>query len=152
FGPMDDPNGDGITNAQEFADSVSPEDYHNKALMIGGTGGEGEYRGLVHVGDQDGNGRINLTELMRVIQFFNSGGFHCAASPETTEDGFAPGTGSDKSCPPHSSDYDPDGPDWTVSLTELMRLTVFFNSGGYYGCPDEGTEDGFCVCPMLQSP
>jgi hypothetical protein len=79
--------------------------------------------------------------LLRVIQFFNSGGFHCAAG---TEDGYAPGPGDD-TCAPHSSDYKPQ--DWLISLSELLRLIQFFNSGGYHPCPDAvpATEDGYCV-------
>jgi len=34
---------------------------------------------------------ISLTELLRAIQFFNLGGYHCAASREASEDGFLPG-------------------------------------------------------------
>jgi len=34
--------------------------------------------------------QIKLTELLRVIQFFNSGGYH-ACPGEGTEDGFCPG-------------------------------------------------------------
>jgi len=78
-----------------------------------------------------------------VIQFYNSGGFHCE---EGTEDGYAPGPG-DQTCAPHSSDYAPSGPDWRIVLTELLRIIQFYNSGGYHPCPDEGTEDGFCPGP-----
>ena len=78
-----------------------------------------------------------------MIQFYNSGGFHCAANPGETEDGYVPGPGGDTACAPHSSDY-ADGPSWTITLTELLRLIQFYNSGGFYYCPDQGTEDGFC--------
>ncbi|HNR31489.1 MAG TPA: hypothetical protein PKI11_11425, partial [Candidatus Hydrogenedentes bacterium] len=89
-----------------------------------------------------------LTELLRVIQFYNSGGFHCAANPGDTEDGFVPGTGADQTCCPHDSDYAPSGPDWQIVLTELLRLIQFYNSGGYHYCPVDGTEDGFCPGPL----
>jgi hypothetical protein len=80
-----------------------------------------------------------------VIQFFNSGGFSCSATP--TEDGYQPGNGGTQDCSPHSSDYNPDGPDWQINLTELLRLIQFFNIGGYNACPDANppTEDGFCT-------
>jgi hypothetical protein len=42
-----------------------------------------------------------------------------------------------------SSDYNPQ--DWAIDLSELLRLIQFFNSGGYYACPDDGTEDGYCL-------
>ncbi len=81
---------------------------------------------------------------MRVIQFYNSGGHHCADDQGDTEDGYVPGAGTNLSCRPHSSDYAPDGPDWRISLTELLRVIQFYNSGGYRYCLEEGTEDGFC--------
>lgn len=93
-----------------------------------------------HTADQNQDRRIQLSELLRVIQFFNSGGLHCADLPESTEDGFAPGPDpSRESCAPHASDYNPQ--DWRVSLSELLRVIQFYNSGGYIlQC---GTEDNF---------
>jgi len=87
---------------------------------------------------------IQLTELLRVIQFYNSGGFHCADDPGSTEDGYVPGAGDNTDCCPHDSDYAPAGPDWSIGLTELLRMIQFYNSGGFHYCPDDGTEDGFC--------
>jgi len=75
-----------------------------------------------------------------VIQFFNFGGYHCETG---TEDGYAPGYDGDKTCHPHSSDYNPQ--DWIINLSELLRLIQFFNSGGYHPCPDG--EDGYCPGP-----
>jgi Leucine-rich repeat (LRR) protein len=95
-----------------------------------------------HSADQDANNMINLTELLRVIQFFNIRGFHCAIPPDSTEDGYVPGAGGDQSCAPHSSDYAPQN--WQISLTELLRLIQFFNIGGYHACPEQMTEDGYC--------
>lgn len=91
----------------------------------------------VHSADQDANFRISLSELLRVIQLFNSGEFHC---DETGEDGYAPGPG-DQSCPHHSSDYTP--ANWVIGLTELLRLIQLYNVGGYAVCPTG--EDGFCA-------
>ena len=71
-----------------------------------------------------------------MIQFYNTGGYHCDAAGE---DGYAPGAG-DTACTAHASDYAP--ADWTISLSELLRLIQFYNSGGYYPCPSG--EDGFC--------
>lgn len=88
-----------------------------------------------HSADTNADQQISLSELLRVIQFFNSGGLHCQAN---TEDGYAPGAGN-TACVPHSSDYAPQ--DWTMSVSELLRTIQFFNSGGYHaGC---GTEDRF---------
>jgi len=102
-----------------------------------GIGIEGSEEGP-HTADQDNNNVISLSELLRVIQFFNSTGLHCQAG---TEDGYAPGQG-DQTCAAHDSDYNPQ--DWLITLSELLRIIQFFNSGGYYSCPGEGTEDGFC--------
>ncbi len=101
---------------------------------------EGEEEGQPdwHTADPDKDNRISLSELLRLIQFFNSDGFHCMAG---TEDGYAPGPG-DQTCAPHDSDYN--SQDWRISLSELLRLIQFFNSGGYHYCPGENTEDGFC--------
>ncbi len=99
--------------------------------------GEGEGDHGLHSGDQNGDNRINLSELLRLIQFFNTNEYHCAGS---TEDGYAPGTG-DTSCTLHASDYKL--PEWKIGLSELLRFIQFFNSAGYHAC--DGSEDGFCV-------
>ncbi len=100
------------------------------------TEGEGEDR--CYTLDQACDHVITLSALLRVIQFFNSNGFHCQPG---TEDGYAPGPG-DVSCLIHDSDYNPQ--DWHISLSELLRVIQFFNFGGYHYCPEEGTEDGYC--------
>jgi len=109
--------------------------------------GEGEGEGQPPVGpytaDQDQDGQISLGELLRVIQFYSSGGFHCADDPGSTEDGYEPGPGVNHACGRHASDYD-GGPDWTINLHELLRVIQFYNSSGYHACPGAGTEDGFC--------
>jgi hypothetical protein len=104
---------------------------------------EGNNPRAVHSADQNADGRINLSELLRLIQFFNAGGYHCAVPPEVTEDGYVPGTGIDRQCAPHSADYNP--ADWVINLSELLRVIQFFNAGGYHYCPEAGTEDGYCV-------
>jgi len=90
-----------------------------------------------HTADQDQDNDINLAELLRIIQFYNSDGFHCEAG---TEDGYTPGPGDD-TCALHDGDYAP--PDWQISLSELLRVIQFYNAAGYESCPDG--EDGFCV-------
>ena len=97
---------------------------------------------LYHSADSNADGVVNLSEVLRVVQFLNSDGYHCAE--EGIEDGYAPGEGG-RSCTPHSSDYNPK--DWRINLSELLRLIQLFNVGGYYACPDEDppAEDGFCI-------
>ena len=91
-----------------------------------------------HSSDVDTDGMISLSELLRVIQFFNSDSMHCDAS---SEDGYAVG-GGDQTCCAHASDYNPQ--DWRIEVSELLRVIQFFNSAGYQYCPSEATEDGFC--------
>jgi hypothetical protein len=89
-----------------------------------------------HSADQNGDTLISLSELLRVIQFYNSARYGCGVE---TEDGFAPES-TEESCAAHASDYNPQ--DWRILLSELLRLIQFYNSGGYHPC-EEG-EDGFC--------
>lgn len=83
-----------------------------------------------HTADQDLDYRISLSELLRVIQYYNSGGLHC--DPET-EDGYAPGAG-DKTCVRHASDHDPKN--WKIDLSEVLELIQFYNLYCYQPCPD----------------
>ena len=106
--------------------------------------GEGEGEGLLcavgptHTADTDASGDISLSEVLRLVQFFNARGYGCEAG---TEDGFAP-LGANRDCCRHDSDYTPDGVAWFIDLAELLRCIQFFNSGGYHAC--NGTEDGYC--------
>lgn len=92
-----------------------------------------------HAADKSGNGALELTELLRIIQFYTSAAYHCQVG---TEDGYAPFTGDIDSCLPHSADYEPI--DWVVNLSELLRIIQLYNAGGYYPCLGVG-EDGFCI-------
>lgn len=89
-----------------------------------------------HAADLNADNRFSISELLRVIQFYNIGAYHCGLS---SEDGYAPRVGL-QYCAPHSSDYEPQ--DWIIGLNELLRLIQFWNSGGYHLCA--GSEDGFC--------
>lgn len=103
---------------------------------------EGEPLCTYHSADYNKNWRIELQELLRVIQFFNSYGYHCES---LTEDGYAPGPGNNN-CKPHDSDFY-QGASWTIELQELLRLIQFFNfSGSAYHC-EYGTEDGYAPGP-----
>lgn len=137
----------------QVIDAVAPEGEGDGEITGDGEGegqpegaGEGSEEGedatvTIHTADQDSDGVISLSELLRIIQFFNEDGLHCSARPGDTEDGFSPGPDANaQACLPHASDYDPQ--DWSIRLSELLRLVQFFNSGGYFPCT-EG-EDGFC--------
>lgn len=99
--------------------------------------------GALHSADTDASLTISLSELLRVIQFYNLVGYQCAEPAESTEDGYLPGDVGPFTCTPHASDYNPQ--DWTINLSELLRLIQFYNIGGYYGCEDPESEDGFCA-------
>gem|GEM_PF-1443923 len=90
-----------------------------------------------HSADTNHDWKIQLTELLRVIQFFNSGGYHVSLD---TEDGYAPGLDGLKEGFPHHSDYSPQN--WKIDLPELLRLIQFFNTPDGYSRM-ETTEDGF---------
>ena len=79
--------------------------------------------------------KISLTELLRVIQLFGNGAYHCDSEGE---DGYAPGDG-DKTCDPHNLDYNPR--DWKLGLTELLRMIQIYSSHEYHA--NSGGEDGF---------
>lgn len=78
---------------------------------------------------------IQLPELLRLIQIYNYGSYHC---DNLSEDGYALGNG-DITCLPHSSDYNPQ--DWVISFQEVLRLVQFYKSDCY--SLDTTTEDGF---------
>ncbi|MBI2434067.1 MAG: hypothetical protein HYV26_14500 [Candidatus Hydrogenedentes bacterium] len=92
----------------------------------------------LHTADIDADNRISLSEVLRVVQFYNFNAYHCAAGP--TEDGFDPGSGQ-HNCTPHESDYAPQN--WAISLSELLRAIQIYNSEGYHSC--RGGEDGYCI-------
>ena len=104
-------------------------------LLVGLTGSAAG-AGPIQSADQNGNRSIELSELLRVIQFFNGGGFHCDPAQE---DGYAPGPEGDHTCAPHDADYLLR--DWRINLTELLRLIQIHNVGAY--CRAGNTEDGY---------
>lgn len=107
----------------------------DKCTYLGDVWSSGEAN-FDHSADFNGDGVLNLDELLSVISFYNSAGYHCDTA---NDEGFAGGDG-DRTCAPHSSDYAPQ--DWTISIDELLRAVQFYNSLGYYPC--EGSEDGYC--------
>ena len=93
-------------------------------------------RNDVYDPDQDGDHVITLSELLRVIQFYNAGEFHCDVSGE---DGYASGPGA-QDCTPYQVDYNPQN--WNINLSELLRAIQFYNGLSYFDCAE--SEDGFC--------
>lgn len=94
---------------------------------------------IYHSADSDSDAKISMSELLRLIQIFSFSDYQCDSS---SEDGYALGEGG-IDCLPHSGDYIPQ--DWKIDLSELLRLIQLYSQAGYYYCPDEGTEDGYCL-------
>lgn len=92
----------------------------------------------VHQSDTDGDSKIDLSELLRAVQLYNSAYFRCLVG---TEDGYAPGLGDMASCEAHAADFAPHN--WRISLSELLRMVQLFSFGGYTSC--EGGEGGYCA-------
>ncbi|HPO16969.1 MAG TPA: hypothetical protein PLI09_26260 [Candidatus Hydrogenedentes bacterium] len=130
--------GEGMAEGVEegAVEGLTEGEEEGEGSVEGGEEGEDPW----HSADQNHDGLILLSELLRVIQFFNSDGYHCQ---QGGEDGYAPGPSEAHECVPHDSDYNPQ--DWEIGLSELLRVIQFFNSGGCHYCPEQGTEDGFCV-------
>lgn len=95
-----------------------------------------------HAGDLNDDFTLDTSEILRMIQLYNLGEFHCDAAGE---DGFSPGAGGDKTCTPHEADYAPQ--DWDLDLSEMLRAIQIYNSGGYHLCGTGETvgEDGVCL-------
>ncbi|HPP57572.1 MAG TPA: C25 family cysteine peptidase [Candidatus Hydrogenedens sp.] len=99
---------------------------------------EGEYI-YYYSADLNRDGYLNLSELLRVVQFFNMEGYYCDIN--NVEDGYSPGIGDDHECAPYSADYNPQN--WKIEFDELLRVIQIYNSGRYYPCPGQ-SEDNFC--------
>ncbi len=99
--------------------------------------GEGFTRDYCHTTDSNDSWTVELGEVLRTIQMYNIGAYHCA---DGTEDGYAPGVGDD-SC--LVQDADQLNPDWRLDLAELLRIIQFYNAEDSAYLVGEGTEDGF---------
>ncbi len=95
-----------------------------------------------HSADLDRDGRINLGDLLRVVQFYNAGAYHCALPTDASPNGYLPGEGN-RDCSPHDSDYAPQN--WQINMRELLRLVQFYNAGWIAAVSETEvqTEDGF---------
>lgn len=91
-----------------------------------------------HSIDTNGDFRVDISELLRCIQLYNSDGLYCGYSA----DGVAVIDPHEYMyCDPYDLDYAP--ADNIITLSELLRATQFYNSrNGYFAC--EGSEDGYC--------
>jgi hypothetical protein len=99
--------------------------------------GEGFTKEFCHNTDSDRDWTVELGEVLRMIQFYNIGTYHCA---DDSEDGFAPGIGDD-SCGAHDADHlNTDG---SVDMSELLRTIQFYNAEDSAYKVEDGSEDGY---------
>jgi len=136
-----DPDLDGLSNAEEQEygthpkrpdsdfDGVSDADEIQAGTDPTGSGG-------YHDTDTDRDYLISLSELLRCVQLYNAGIFHCAPGTEDGYDLF----GGDMSCRRHHADYTQ--PAWKIDLSELLRVVQLFNSKPGY-TRDVYSEDSF---------
>lgn len=99
---------------------------------------------VINSADSSGDYLLSLSEILRVVQLYNAGGYACATSPGATEDGYVPqSTPGLPTCLLHSLDSDGNN---QISLSELLRSIQIFNFRGYSFCDGQG-EDSFCALP-----
>ena len=100
-----------------------------------------------HDADSDemegGNWKIDISEIFRMIELFNSNGFY---QPASTPDGFAPADQAPElNSGFHDADSDPtEGNNWKIDISEIFRLIELFNNNSFYCCdPDPNSQDGY---------
>lgn len=120
-------------NGEWASDTADPINGYVMGSELAGSNGDR----VGHAGDKNDDYVLDANELLRMIQLYNLGEFHCDPAGE---DGFNPGAG-DNTCTPHEGDYNPR--DWSFDLSEMLRAIQIYNKGGYEFC-EEG-EDGFCL-------
>jgi len=106
---------------------------------------------LMHSADADGDFRFSLSELLRIVQFYNVGGIGCGTPSNFADDGYQASAALPDTdwclssfLSGHSSDFDSDS---RISLPELLRAIQLYN-GRYLmnanSAPCQATEDYFC--------
>jgi hypothetical protein len=83
-----------------------------------------------------------LEELLRVIQLYNAGEYHCDVAGA---DGYETGAGAQE-CITHDADYAP--ADWRISFSELLRMIQLYNAPFQLYHVDPDSEDGFAPGPF----
>jgi hypothetical protein len=96
-----------------------------------------ETPGAFHAADTNQDGLIDLSEVLRVIQIYRWGAYHCETD---SVDGYA-ADGGDATCPAHTADYAPK--DWQITLAEVLRVLQLSRFGPIAPCMDG--EDGYCA-------
>ncbi|NOY79392.1 MAG: hypothetical protein GXP31_00150 [Kiritimatiellaeota bacterium] len=95
-----------------------------------------------HSADYNHDWKIDFTELLRFIAYYNAGGYH--ADPGNGLDEFAPGTGAITGGY-HSGDYHgatgAPPSDGIIQFDELLRVIALYNAGAYHADAGNGLDD-----------
>ena len=101
-------------------------------------------RAVINSADTSGDYVLTLSEVLRVVQLYNAGGYACASNPGATEDGYIPQADPGSTlCLLHTLDRNGDN---EISLSELLRAIQIFSFNGYVFCEGQ-SEDNFCDRP-----
>lgn len=90
-----------------------------------------------HKADLNQDGMLKLPEVLRIVQFYNSGGYFCNSG---ANDGYGAGPEGDTSCIPHDADLQTQ--DWRIDLHEILEVIQIFNFRSYTLCENRYT---FCM-------
>lgn len=143
FGAGGPAEGAGFTMAELV---VSTADNINTSLRLVGTESSRTLlRGCkvnkcfgVHTADRDNDNVISLSELLRLVQLFNAGGFGCDVK---AEDLYSPDSTA-TNCDAHALDYSTQN--FRFDFSELLRGVQLFNFGRYNYCANGTTPDPYC--------
>ena len=121
---------------QELEKGMSPEDKTSNDINP-------ETLALFHSADTNMDLRLNLSETLALVQWFNlEVELHCDGI------GYSFSPGGTQECLPHSSDYLDQ--DWKLGLDELLRGVQLYNAQAYV--KDVTGEDGFNPVPKGSIP
>lgn len=95
----------------------------------------------IHDADSNADRRLQLPELLRVIQLYNGLAYRCATNVDDSEDGYEPEPFVTIECNKHAADHACDG-DGVIDLSELLRVIQLFRFEMIIPCE---SEDGFCA-------
>lgn len=125
-----DSDSDGLTNAEELAEGTRPDRADSDRDGVSDAdevtaGSDPTGASDFHSADTDESRAFSLNELLRVVQLYNAGTYHCNAQGE---DGYGLGDGP-QACARHQADYAT--PAFSVTLPELLRMIELYLADGY---------------------
>lgn len=125
-----DSDRDGLSNRQEFDRHTRPDradsdrdGVSDGAEVTAGTDPTGVAD--FHSADVNHSKTLSLNELLRVVQLYNAGAYHCEGG---TEDGYGLKAGT-QACTRHQADYQ--SPAYSISVSELLRFIELYLATEY---------------------